>query len=216
MTCTEQSFLKDVKDHIVEVIREDGVHRHIRFRKPGTMCMHFDLITWPDYLCYTGDMGTYVFRRLDDMFQFFRTDQDLDWLKSKGLTLGVNRGYWAEKLEASDKCDGVKKFDDSKFERIIKDYLLRWVRDNADQTTKAERRDLWDEVMDDVVGADGDSGGHRKSTAAYDFSHRVNSHVKFEFRDCWEYDFTDYTHRFLWCCYALAWGIKQYDNIPRA
>lgn len=23
---------------------------------------------------------------------------------------------------------------------------------------------------------------------------------------------TRYTLRFLWCCYAIAWGINQYDN----
>lgn len=213
MTFTEQTFLRDVKDHTVTVIRNDGVHRHIRFQKPGTMCMHFDLITWPGYLCYTGDMGTYVFSRLRDMFKFFRVDQDSQWLKSRGLTLGINPSYWGEKLEATDKCDGLKKFDDAKFDRIVKDYLVRWIRDNADCTSKEERRELWDEVMYEVISADGDSGGFRKTTAAYDFHHQVNRSVKFEFQDLWEYDFTDYTHRFMWCCYALAWGIKQFDAL---
>ena len=31
------------------------------------------------------------------------------------------------------------------------------------------------------------------------------------FSDCWEWRFTEYTHRFVWCCYAIAWAIKQYD-----
>ena len=75
MTCTEQSFLKDVAEHQMTVLRDDGVNRHVQFRRPGTICMGFELITWPGYLCYTGDMGTYVFRRLEDMFEFFRTDR---------------------------------------------------------------------------------------------------------------------------------------------
>ena len=75
-TSPDEQFLRDVAEHTMTVIREDGVSRHIRFAKPGTSCMHFDLITWPGYLCYTGDMGTYVFQRLTDMFEFFRTDRE--------------------------------------------------------------------------------------------------------------------------------------------
>jgi len=31
------------------------------------------------------------------------------------------------------------------------------------------------------------------------------------FPDFYEVDSEDYSHRFVWCCYALAWGIEQYD-----
>lgn len=213
MTCTEQTFLHDVRDHTLEVIRDDGVHRHIRLRKPGTMCMHFDLITWPGYLCYTGDMGTYVFRRLEDMFQFFRTDADSAWLKRDGRTLGINPSYWGEKLEATDKCDGFKEFSEAKFTRNVMEQLVTWIRDNRDLTTKEERRELWDAVICDVVQADGDNGGHRKQIAAHEFSHHVNDRVRdFCFEDFWERSCEDYSYRFMWCCYALAWGIKTYDT----
>ncbi len=70
--CDEARFLKDVANHEMQIIRDDGVQRHLRFKKPGTMCYHFDLITWGGHLCYTGDMGTYVFTRVHDMFDFFR------------------------------------------------------------------------------------------------------------------------------------------------
>ena len=86
--CPEAIFLRDVAEHEMIVVRDDGVHRHIRFKKPGTSCMHFDLITWPGYLCYTGDMGTYVFSRLTDMFEFFRTDREYMRLR-EGQTLRV-------------------------------------------------------------------------------------------------------------------------------
>ena len=69
----KQIFLNDVKDHQMTIVRDDNIGRHLRFSKPGTSCMSFDLITWPGYLCCTGDMGTYVFKRLPDMFEFFRT-----------------------------------------------------------------------------------------------------------------------------------------------
>lgn len=207
---TESQFLKEVQDHKMTVIKDDGVHRHIRFAKPGTSCMHFDLTTWPGYLCYSGDMGTYVFSRLRDMFEFFRTDRE--YAQRRGMKLAINRSYWAEKLQAIDR-DGVKKFDEEKFNANVLRYLKGWLRDHRDATTKEERRELWDEVMFDVIGADGDGGGYRKQCAAHDFSHKVNANVReFSFQDFYEYDCESYTHRFDWCCYALAWGIQQYDD----
>lgn len=209
--CTEHRFLTDVAQHEMTIIRDDGVHRHIRFKAAGTMIEHFDLITWPGYLCYTGDMGTYVFTRLHDMFEFFRTDRDHLQLRD-GQTLAINPGYWGEKLEAIDKGDGFTKFSEVKFERAVMEYLVRWIRENYNDTDKDERRELWDKVMSQVIDADNDNGGHRKQAAAHDFTHRVHQDLRFEFMDFWEHDLTDYSHRFMWCCYALAWGVQQYDN----
>lgn len=208
---TEQSFLKDVANHEMTIIRDDGVNRHVRFKRPGTYCYQFDLITWPGYLCYCGDMGTFVFQRLEDMFEFFRTDRKHMHLRD-GQTLAVNHRYWAEKVQAQDMGDGLTKFDESKFKRVILEILVRWIRDHRDDTTEEERRDLWDEVMRDVIDADADYGGYRKQCAAYDFHHKVNQRVRFEFRDLFEYNFDSYTYRFIWCCYALAWGIQMYDK----
>jgi len=214
-TPTEESFLKDVANHQMEVIRDDGMYRHVRFRQPGSSCYLFDLITWPGYLCYVGDMGSYVFSRLPDMFQFFRTDRKNRHLKN-GQTLGINLGYWAEKVQAMDKNDGINEFDEDKFNRVIVERTVNWIRERREETTKDDRRELWEAVMSQVVGADGDSGGYRQKVAAYDFYYQVNSKVKFQFDDLWESNFDRYTYRFVWCCYALAWGILQYDNAKEA
>lgn len=209
---TEQSFLADVRDHKMFVIRDDGRYRHVRFQKPGTSCMHFDLITWPGYLCYCGDMGTYVFSRLEDMFEFFRTDR---WQPSRdGRTLFINLGYWSEKLQAVDgqRSGGTaKEFDKDRFECVINEYRLRWIREYRDKLSKDERRELWEAVRDDVISRL-DDGEYAAQQAAHDFSHSVKGIRHFEFTDLWDHDFTDYTYRFVWCCYAMAWGIQQYDN----
>ena len=208
----ETRFLGDVKDHVIEVLRDDGVNRHIRLRKPGSMCMHFDLITWPGYLCYTGDMGTYVFSRLTDMFQFFRVDRE--YAVSKHRQLCINPSYWGEKVQAQDKGDGLKVFSEDKFRRAVMDRLVEWIRDTHDRTSKEERRDLWDQVISEVIDADGDSGGFRKQSAAHDFSHLVNKDVGyFQLTDFWDCNVQEYSYRFMWCCYAMAWGIAKYDNI---
>lgn len=209
--CTENLFLKDVAQHEMIVVRDDGMHRHIRFKRPDTYCMHFDLITWPGYLCYTGDMGTYVFRRLEDMFNFFRTDREHMHLR-EGRTLAINPSYWGEKLESIDRVDGFKEFSEERFNRAVVGDLVTWIRDHREGTTKEDRRALWDEVVSQVLGADGDHGGYRKQCAAHDFSYAVNRDVgKFYFRDFWEHSVEDYSFRFIWCCYALAWGVAKYD-----
>jgi hypothetical protein len=199
---TRESFLADVATHGMTVIRDDGLYRHLRFKATGSYCMHFDLLTYPGGLLYRGDMGSFVFERMTDMFEFFRADRG-----------GINPSYWSEKLTAADRCsrNPVKEFSEQVFDLVIKTDVLRWVRDNANRTTREQRRDLWDEVMDRVIGADGDSDGSRKQIAANDFYHMLRPSLRFDFTDIWGHDFTEYTHRFLWCCYAIVFGIAQYD-----
>jgi hypothetical protein len=204
----QQAFLANVQHHQMTVLRDDGLYRHLRFGRPGSLAMHFDLMTYPGGMLYRGDMGAFVFERLDDMFEFFRTDGGR-----------INPGYWSSKLAAVDQ-DGVTQFDGEQFDREIKREVLTWCRDNAHRTTKDERRDLWDAVLDDVIGVSpsGDEGA--KKNAAGEFSHYIRSHnirrsipIHFSFDSPWEMGSDSYTPRFLWCCHALVWGIAKYDEM---
>ncbi|BBE51171.1 hypothetical protein OYT1_ch1624 [Ferriphaselus amnicola] len=207
---TEQSFLKDVADHQMHVLMDNGVYRHIRFKQPDTGCYHFDLITYPGYLVYSGDMGCYVFSRLDDMFQFFRTDRcDFNY-NSNGLS--INLGYWSEKLRAVDgnrSNAGVTELDEDRIRQVINEYRLSWVRSYRHKLDKDNRRWLWEDVESHVLASD---NAEEMLRSAYSFSEWVGGH-NFCFDDLWDHDFTKYTHHFLWCCYALAWGIQQYDKM---
>lgn len=212
MRLTEGKFLNDVAKHSMTIIRDDGVYRHIRFRQPGSSNRLFDLITWPGYLCYTGDMGTYVFRRLNDMFEFFRTDRD--YAHRQGKRLGINLGYWAEKLEGVDRHNGVLEFNEDLFNHAVKSDLMAWIVDHIRDTTREERRELWDTVIDQVVNAESSTSGAYKQVAVNEFSHRVNDTVgRFYFQDFWENKVEDYTRRYQWCCYAIAWGVQLYDEV---
>lgn len=203
--CTEQLFMKDIETHQMQIIRNDGVDRHIRFKRPGTNCYYFDLITWPGHLCFTGDMGTYVFTRLHDMFDFFRRENGEKWHR-------IDKRYWAEKCLAADRSDGLRKFSEELFNREVMEYLVGWIRVHRDDTSKEERRELWDAVISDVIRAEGDSGGYRKQIAANDFCHEIRDDFYFHFTDFWERTVEEYSFRFVWCCYALAWGIAKYDQ----
>ncbi|WP_137923912.1 hypothetical protein [Cupriavidus sp. 2SB] len=221
MTCTQATFERDVAQHAMTVLHEDGVYRHVRFRRPDSSSMHFDLVTYPGYLVYSGDMGCYVFSRLTDMFEFFRTDRLHGKDPSK---LYINRGYWSEKLQAVDgnrRGGGATEFDQEKFRQIINQYRMRWVREHRDVLDKEQRRALW-EAVDDEVLRYLDDGEHAAYQHAHDFSWSANPtshhrhgydrrHRTFAFEDLWEHDFTDYTFHFTWCCFAIAWAILQYD-----
>lgn len=201
-----ERFLRDVQHHEMHVLLDDGVYRHLQFRAPGTMCMHFNIVTWPGHLAYTGDMGAYVFTRVFDMLTFFRGD------KPDELFRWIDRRYWAEKCEAADRSDGIKEFSEDKWRRAVLTYLVEWMREHRTETTKEERKDLWEAVIDEVIRADGDGGGWRKQIAAHDFAHKVNDNLKtFYFQDFYERDVEEYTTRFNWCCLALRWAISQYD-----
>lgn len=215
--CTDARFLKDVARHEMKVVRDDGLYRHIRFKRPDTICMYFDLITWPGHLCYTGDMGTFVFTRLKDMFEFFRTDRNHMHL-GDGMTLTINPGYWAEKLIAVDsnrRNGSATEFSEDKFRQVINEHRIRWVREAREDGSldRDERRELWEAVEDEVLGALGDDGEQAAYIAARDFIwRRRHGEREWMFHDLWDYDFTQYTRTFLWCCYALAWGIAKYDE----
>ena len=103
---TEAQFLKDVSDHQLELLRDDGLYRHLRFAKPGSIMMSFELVTWPGYLCFCGDMRDFLFTRIPDMFNFFRSSrQD----RIAGETLYINTGYWGGKCVAVVAADGIRK-----------------------------------------------------------------------------------------------------------
>lgn len=205
--CTEERFLKDVSDHVMTIIRDDGVHRHLRFSKPGTYCMSFDIVTYPDHLVYSGDMGCYVFSRLMDMFEFFRVQRR----DEEPTRLHINLGYWAEKLEATDRPDGHKEYSADRFRRYVEHRLEAFRQKFAEEyeadPDDTSKFDALKEAVDEHVLSYADDGGFQAHQVLDQFEHEGRRW----FTDTWEAHFDEYTFRFVWCCYALAWSIQQYD-----
>lgn len=191
MSVTKDGFLKDVATHEMEVIRDDGIYRHIRFKRPGTNCMHFDLVTWPGYLCYVGDMGCYTFTRLRDMFEFFRGER-------------INPSYWSKKVVGADR-DGIKEFSRETF---IKE-LRRWFAEYLEEEATPAMRLAFEELVDTVDSPD--MCDHEMYREVIEWEHGG----WFPFQDFLEVDAKEYTSRFLWCCHALVWGIAKYDAAMR-
>lgn len=71
-------FRVDTAQHQMELLQNNGLHRHLKFSNAESSVYRFDILTWPGYLTICGDIGTSVFRRMSDMPEFFRNDQRRD------------------------------------------------------------------------------------------------------------------------------------------
>jgi hypothetical protein len=189
-------FLRDVSSHAMTVEIDEGVHRSIRFRDPGRWHLHFRLTTWPGYLCISGDMGTFVFSRLNDMFEFFRDAHGEN---------RINLSYWAEKLQATSKAEGYKGFAEDRFRARVLEAVAEWdIPDEADRARAiAALEDDWDGLLGAMPLSEAEA-----IKAAMDWTCPVTGN---EFSDAWEWRVWDYSYHFTWCCRAIVWGIKRYD-----
>jgi hypothetical protein len=213
-------FVHDTADHRLTVLHDDGLYKHLRFAKPGTGMYHYDLITWPGHLTYAGDMGTFTFRREEDMLGFFRHKRR-DY---------INPHYWSEKLLDRGRELG-KAYSEDAYRRQVTDALDDWIE--AYYENEAQASSLRAAVQDDLLDTSSYfyPGTHYQSAteAIHNFRHRmvaVDAQYEFDaaevlesgsreqlftFEDSWEWDLTGYDLFFLWACYAIQHGIHEYD-----
>lgn len=219
MEPTEEVFLSDVANHKMTVMLDNGVYRHLRFSS-GSFDQQFDIVTYPWHLVFSGDMGCYVFSRLDDMFEFFRTrPRDKE-------NLYINTGYWGEKLEAVARHNGYHKYNPEFARENVKRRSEEWIEEA--ELSKEDADELRDHLDEEI---NYDDGMHEAYRTIDGFSHKVGedaywrqdtrSLVKskypefktFYFQDIFEWQWEDYTFHYVWCCFAVAWGIKQFDKL---
>ena len=186
-------FAADVADHEMSVLHDDGLYRHVRFGRPGTSMYSFHLVTWPGCLTINGDMGTWTFSRLADMFEFFAGKN-------------INPGYWAEKLRGETQA---RRYSERAFVARVTEYFND-VRDSL-QENGVDVDVLWTLLSSEVLESDVISD-HREALEA------LSQFEGIEFYDTWEWNCTEWDVRFLWCCFAIQWGIQQYRaaQVPAA
>jgi hypothetical protein len=188
-------FLITVVEHEMKIIHADGVFRHVRFARPGTGIDSFTLTTWPGYLCIAGDIGTYVFRRLHDMFEFFRSPR---------AGLRINPGYWAEKCEAIGRAFLFRVFDEGLLKDVLHEYYVAFYPDPDDRKS-AEAIELLEEINSEVGCAESEEEAKRLMR---DFEHASG----FTFSDSFECRLTTWSPCFLRCLWAITWGISVFDD----
>jgi len=218
---TEESFLKDVEKHKMTVLLDNGIYRHLHFASTGEHSCNqwFDIVTWPGRLAYTGDMGTYIFARLEDMFKFFRTHPDRD--KEK---LHINLSYWGEKLEAVDRSGrelGFRIFSSEILKEHVEEQIKTWVEEcnipfESTEEEEVAARSKFEAEIREIIKEDVyryfNDGEFEARRVIGEFGCDIDGD-HYEFNDTWEWDCEEYTYHFMWCCYSLAWSIQQYDKL---
>lgn len=201
-------FAKEVEQHEMTIVHDDGLYRHLKFRHTGknySGYYWFDLITAPGVLFFQGDGDGYSFRRLEDMFAFFRDSAYLG---------RPNIQYWAEKLAGPSERQ-VMTYSPEKFKAWLTEEVQDVMADGRlPGLAAAIQRDILDA---EEMGWDDENAARRLLD---DFRHYENEdnrydhtkHPDFEFVDMWDVSFRDYDWWFLWALEAILWGIGKYDE----
>lgn len=185
----QQSFVKSVHaGYTMKVLHDQGVYRHLRLKLDHTW---FDIITAPGVLLYTGDMGDFAFRRIEDMFQFFRPQEDPI---AHGFYL--NLAYWTEKLVSVDRTDGYVEYSQELFVRELRELVDDTEEDSVSEEQAAQIR----EILESRLEPETDVEAFRMMSEVFDCSE-------------------DYAHmgerasrRYIWCLFAIVWAIHVYDS----
>ena len=184
--CSKERFMADIENHEMTVLRDDGLYRYIQFKQPGKIAYHFELVTWPGYLTICGDMGSYTFRRISDMFDFFNGP-------------GINPHYWREKLQAVDRNSGCLEYSQELFEEAVKADFEEWEFETPEQ-----KGDVWCDLEREVACH------HDTLDRAHDAAYHYESKYGHRFEDFWDHDLKRYTLRYIWCLHAIVHGIAEY------
>lgn len=195
-------FQLDTAQHLMSVMHDDGVYRHVRFQAPGSGIGWFELVTWPGGLTITGDMETYVFRRLTDMFEFFATTGD------------INPGYWEQKEQGGK----TREYSPERLDSHVMDLFREYADEHGWVLTQV--RNLWDELCTEILDhpddVHEDESAARAAISGFTWASTLDDEEleelpPFRFYDTWEWDLRDFTHHFLWACFAIRWGVNQYN-----
>lgn len=197
-------FMEDVKNHTMTIQADDpGIgYRRIIFSNDGSSIQRFELVTWPNYLCITGDMGTYIFYRTYDMFNFFRSPK-----------LKINPDYWSQKLQADDIHDKHKGFSREIFEARVWDFYDQSIEIYHDLEFVEDLRKC---IQEEIISCSSDERSAYDAIADWPDNVSVPEDYEDIFQDFFDGGGTeDYSYRFIWCLYAIVWGINKYDEARR-
>lgn len=194
MPDVKERFLNITKDHELSILLDQGLYKHLRLMNPKSSPYWFDITTWPNYLCISGDMGCYTFSRIEDMFDFFR---------DKKNKLTIEPGYWEGKLQAGAEgrpTEITRRWSQLIFNKAVQNYFDQ----SIDDLSHEEVIMLQNKVNNEILSC---TGKCESMAAIYNFESPHLDFIDFSC-NCEELDF-----HYLWCCYAIVWAIQQYDNL---
>lgn len=185
-------YLKDTDGHVLTVLHDDGLYRHLRFCNPFSSEYWFDVISAPGILTVHGDMGTYTLARERDMFA---------WVGFRGIDGGISYDYWAQKLVAPQGRASVQEFS----QRVFADWIGNFTQDHLDQMGENLHTEFATAVLHHFTPLPENVEEAHERMRDFEF-HGI------EIADEWEYSFREYTLRWLWNCWGIADVIRRYSH----
>lgn len=185
-------FLRNAEGHQLEVLHDDGLYRHLRFKTPGSLLYHFDIITWPGSLVTKGDIADgYVFSRDVDMLDFF----------DEGQPGGhINPSYWAEKLARGSR--DVEEFSQKEFRS--------WLRERLREASEWDEFQIAPDQVEELV--------NRRARLVESVDDAIA--LLDECNIPWDYEdpqaWYDYRYHFILTLHAILWGAKKYHEHVKA
>ena len=189
----KQRFEKDVANHTMKIVHQNGVYRTIECRQIGSIHYSFTIVTTPYYLAYMGDMGTYVFSRFTavDMLDFFRKTNSNE---------EIPYSYWKQKLDA-----GYYKQFDAK--TAVAEAMEMLEQEESINFASSDFNSL-DGIKEflECAAEDGEHGYFNMLSGLMD---------ELQIDDWYESCKRVYkpTFHYIWCCHAIVWAIAQYDLV---
>lgn len=183
-------FANNTAAHVMTVALDQDVYRELQFRAPNRSMYWFNVTTVPGSLTFQGDVGTFVFTRTRDMFEFF------------GEGPRINPYYWAEKVTAGTPewyaPDRIKQELNERFTELV---VTGRIDDEDVATYRADLDDLLDGLPGDSIGADLAWVDTALPTPLQDLQY-----------DLWDGSYTEPTSHFLWACHAIVHTVHAYRH----
>lgn len=202
-----EQFACDTAGFEMRILHDQGLYRHLRFKHPGHSYYWFDLVTWPGVLAINADMGAWTFSRVEDMLAWFRGKH-------------INPGYWAEKIRAGEN---PREYSEAKFRQRVWEYFGECVYwGTLPRGHGGTGPGVADIIREEITGGDQAPTEDAARQLLDEFEYRspldladaraegTEPPEPWRFADTWEWDLTDWSYRYLWCCHAVRWGAEQY------
>ena len=186
---TKESFLECVSEHEMTVLLDSGEHRHLRFKAPHTSNQYFDVITAPNRVIVTGDMGDFIWK--SDLLNF--SPKHLLAGKSKEFSSEAVRNEITERIEGF--CADISDWYEG--DEVTEEYS------SLEEFEAAFR----EEVTGYFDSADLDE--YRCVSAIEEFSSSAIPNCEL-FEDFWcDFNADVPTYHYQWCVYAVYFAASH-------
>ena len=199
MESITNGFEKDIANHELKIIVDSGVNRILEFRnKSGSSNQFFIVMQAKGRICFTGDMGEFVFtNHNDDMLAWFHGNMSLSYIAEKCRTGGTKKYCEDTALESIKNEVGHFCAD------YIDDYIEYNEKYQSDEFSVEDVIEIWnEELCNEVVSEIDFENEWTLHDSASDVSITIN-HNLFEIDISEGIHSEAYTNRFKWCVAAM-------------